>query len=114
MKLRSFPFIAAAIFLVNTTISYAETDAQAAEVETIPVDLTKEPVESSEPVPAKVAGAKNLPKRGDISQEVLLLIGQPVSVTPPVGDPAISSWVYTDYIVYFEDGKVLHSFYIND
>ena len=47
--------------------------------------------------------------RGISQQEVLTLLGEPEQRFDPVGSPAISSWAYDRFRVYFEDGKVLHT-----
>ena len=35
--------------------------------------------------------------------------GAPASVKAPVGDPPITRWEYTDFVVYFEYDKVIHA-----
>lgn len=51
----------------------------------------------------------DMPARGSTKERVLDRLGEPVNRVPPVGDPPISSWVYDDFIVYFEHDRVLHS-----
>lgn len=47
--------------------------------------------------------------RGASQEDVLRRFGEPQQRYRPVGEPAISSWEYGDFRVYFEDGLVLHT-----
>lgn len=47
--------------------------------------------------------------RGASQVEVLGLFGEPQRRHQPVGVPAISSWEYDGFRVYFENGRVLHT-----
>jgi len=49
------------------------------------------------------------PERGMSSDTVLARFGEPISMTPAVGDPPISRWTYADFTVYFEGDTVIHS-----
>ncbi len=49
------------------------------------------------------------PARGITMDQVKAKFGEPVSVSGPVGDPPITTWVYPEFSVYFEYNKVLHS-----
>ncbi|MEQ8660401.1 MAG: hypothetical protein RLW62_06255 [Gammaproteobacteria bacterium] len=49
------------------------------------------------------------PERGMSEQSVLAQFGEPMSMTPPVGNPPISRWHYADFTVYFEHATVIHS-----
>ncbi|GMQ75092.1 MAG: hypothetical protein BMS9Abin01_0336 [Gammaproteobacteria bacterium] len=49
------------------------------------------------------------PKRGSTMVDVEATIGPPESTSGPVGDPPITVWHYTQFNVYFEYDKVLHS-----
>lgn len=42
------------------------------------------------------------PRNGDTMQAVEARFGAPISTSGPVGDPAISSWRYPGFTVYFE------------
>lgn len=53
--------------------------------------------------------AQQTPRNGMEKNRVQEQFGEPQQKRPAVGEPAISSWVYQDYVVYFEDDKVLHS-----
>jgi hypothetical protein len=48
------------------------------------------------------------PRRGMHMEKVQQLYGQPLATTASVGTPPISSWTYSDRIVYFEYSTVLH------
>jgi hypothetical protein len=54
-----------------------------------------------------------LPKRGINMDAVLSEFGEPEDRLGPVGDPAITEWVYGSFRVYFEDDTVLHSIDLN-
>ncbi len=54
-----------------------------------------------------------LPKRGINMDDVLSQFGEPVDRYGPVGEPAISEWVYGSFRVYFENEIVLHSIDLN-
>jgi hypothetical protein len=54
-----------------------------------------------------------LPKRGISMDAVLSEFGEPEDRFGPVGDPAITEWVYGTFRVYFEDDTVLHSIDLN-
>ena len=49
------------------------------------------------------------PGRGDTDSAVLNRFGEPLERNAAVGSPAISSWVYPEFQVYFEDGVVIHA-----
>ena len=50
-----------------------------------------------------------VPTQGMTEAQVLDTFGPAISIKPPVGQPAVSQWLFTEFIVYFESGKVLHS-----
>jgi hypothetical protein len=54
-----------------------------------------------------------LPKRGISMDAVLSEFGEPEDRFGPVGDPAITEWVYGSFRVYFEDETVLHAIDLN-
>jgi hypothetical protein len=49
------------------------------------------------------------PNRGQSMEKVESIWGQPVSKQSPVGDPPISRWEYSDFVVYFEYQRVIHA-----
>ena len=50
----------------------------------------------------------DFPRRGMTMDKVRNEIGQPNYASEAVGKPPITSWTYSDRIVYFEYSKVLH------
>ncbi len=57
----------------------------------------------------KVVAPKNAPQRGMSKAAVIKRFGAPLSRTPAVGEPPISSWKYPGYRVYFENDRVIHA-----
>lgn len=51
----------------------------------------------------------NAPDRGALESFVLKQYGEPTSKTLGVGEPAISSWTYSAFKVFFENGRVIHT-----
>ncbi len=51
----------------------------------------------------------SLPIRGMSKKTVIERFGKPLSIHPAVGKPPISRWIYDNYTVYFEFGRVIHS-----
>lgn len=51
----------------------------------------------------------DLPETGMSQASVRAAWGTPEEIRGPVGEPPISQWHYRDFIVYFEDNRVLHS-----
>jgi len=49
------------------------------------------------------------PTRGMTQASVQSKYGSPASVKAPVGDPPITRWEYTGFVVYFEHDKVIHA-----
>ena len=49
------------------------------------------------------------PKSGMSKAQVEQHYGAPQQTTGAVGEPPISSWEYSDYVVYFEYDRVIHS-----
>ena len=50
-----------------------------------------------------------VPDQGMTEAQVLDTFGPAIRMKPPVGQPAISQWLFTEFTVYFESGKVLYS-----
>lgn len=53
--------------------------------------------------------AVKTPERGSLQSAVLKQFGKPASKSARVGKPAISSWTYNDFKVFFENNRVIHS-----
>jgi len=49
------------------------------------------------------------PANGMKQSQVEAVFGKPLDWSEAVGDPPISSWVYADFVVYFEYDEVIHS-----
>jgi len=49
------------------------------------------------------------PRRGMSMDTVETKWGQPVSKRGGIGDPPISRWEYSTFVVYFEYGNVIHA-----
>ena len=50
----------------------------------------------------------DMPRRGMSMDKVKNELGQPIYTSASVGQPPITSWTYSDRIVYFEYSTVLH------
>ncbi len=57
----------------------------------------------------RVVAPQNAPRRGMSKAAVIKRFGAPLSRSPAVGKPPISSWKYPGYRVYFENDRVIHS-----
>ncbi len=51
----------------------------------------------------------DFPKRWLTTAEVVQQYGEPISKSNPVGVPVITFWEYTNFVVFFEGDRVLHS-----
>jgi hypothetical protein len=49
------------------------------------------------------------PSRGMSMKRVQDRFGAPVRAQPAVGDPPITTWEYSDFLVYFEFDRVIHA-----
>ena len=49
------------------------------------------------------------PKRWMTVAEVVQQYGEPISKSFPVGVPVITFWEYSNFVVFFEEDRVLHS-----
>jgi hypothetical protein len=49
------------------------------------------------------------PKRGSSMEAVEARFGAPSNKSGPVGSPAITKWFYPNFVVVFENDKVLHA-----
>lgn len=55
------------------------------------------------------AGQASTPSRGMTAASVESRYGTPQSKVAPVGDPPISRWIYSDFVVFFEYDRVIHA-----
>ncbi len=58
---------------------------------------------------AQVDQSQERPSRGMTQARVEERYGIPEARNSAVGDPPISSWVYADFVVYFEYDRVIHA-----
>jgi len=58
---------------------------------------------------ASAAANDGRPTRGMTQTSVESKYGSPSSVTAPVGEPPITRWEYTDFVVFFEHDRVIHA-----
>lgn len=63
--------------------------------------IMKEPPNTLEGLPR--------PKKGMTMERVKQVFGEPEKTTTPVGNPPISQWVYSGYVVYFEGTHVVNT-----
>jgi hypothetical protein len=56
----------------------------------------------------KPAGVET-PQRGSSMDAVQAKFGEPSNKSGPVGNPAITKWFYPNFVVVFENDKVLHA-----
>ena len=49
------------------------------------------------------------PQRGSSMDAVQAKFGEPSNKSGPVGNPAITKWFYPNFVVVFENDKVLHA-----
>ena len=49
------------------------------------------------------------PQRGSTMEAVQAKFGEPANKAGPVGNPAITKWFYPNFVVVFENDKVLHA-----
>ncbi|MFP3978208.1 hypothetical protein [Marinobacter sp. KMM 10035] len=52
---------------------------------------------------------QNVPRVGTTQASVKASWGQPASIEGPIGHPPISQWNYGNFVVYFENDRVIHS-----
>lgn len=64
-------------------------------------------------IPIGQQGAANQnearPRSGISMVQVSERFGSPAQQLPAVGDPPISRWIYSNFTVYFESDRVIHS-----
>ncbi len=58
---------------------------------------------------ATAASDDGRPSRGMTQASVESRYGSPISVEAPVGEPPITRWVYSDFVVFFEYDRVIHA-----
>ncbi|MFO7993844.1 MAG: hypothetical protein R6U69_06760 [Marinobacter sp.] len=58
---------------------------------------------------AERSAQEDLPRTGMSESSVRNGWGSPMETRGPVGDPPIAQWHYEDFVVYFEDDRVIHA-----
>lgn len=77
--------------------------------QTVTGDVVQLPAKEMQPGETIKIKLLDYPRRGSSMDQVQQEFGQPLSVSEPVGNPPITSWTYSDRIVYFEYSTVLHA-----
>jgi len=86
--------------LTASVIAATLTLASAAQADTLEISVSKQSPEMH-----NVSRPHNGMDKGSVEQ----VFGSPQAINGPVGEPAISNWVYGQFTVYFEGNTVLHS-----
>jgi hypothetical protein len=84
--------LAATFILAMTPVSYATADEMV-----VPVGAQAD------------RNHADFPRTGTTQASVRAKWGEPRTIQGPVGKPAITQWVYQNFIVYFEGNRVLHT-----
>ncbi len=63
-------------------------------------------LQSGETLPVHIL---DFPHRGMSMDSVQKQLGEPLEISPTIGDPPITTWSYSDRTVYFEHSKVIHA-----
>jgi hypothetical protein len=75
----------------------------------LPVSGSAEVIQVPVGQQAKQKWSMERPITGMKQSQVEAMFGKPLDWREAVGDPPISSWVYPDFVVYFEYDHVIHS-----
>ena len=85
-----------------------EQPEQDAVVEEIVVKQVTGDVLQMQPGQTIIINPLDFPRRGMSMDKVQNELGQPVDISPTVGEPPITSWTYPDRVVFFEYSRVIH------
>lgn len=96
MKKRTIKAVCAATAL--TALAIGPFTTAAAEEVRVPVKAQ-----------AERSAQEDLPRTGMSQSSVRNGWGEPRETRGPVGDPPIAQWHYDDFVVYFEDDRVIHA-----
>ncbi len=77
-------------------------------VEEVVVEQVTGDVLEMQPGDTIIINPLDFPRRGMSMDRVENELGQPVDISPGIGDPPITSWSYSDRVVFFEYSKVIH------
>lgn len=50
-----------------------------------------------------------LPAHGETKSQVQSRYGKPQGIKGPTGEPPITQWFFSDFVVYFESDRVIHA-----
>ena len=67
-------------------------------------------IQPGETIPVRML---DFPRRGMTMGRVQNELGEPLIISPTVGQPPITTWSYPDRKVYFEGNRVIHAVAIN-
>ena len=65
--------------------------------------------QSADTAGAAITSDDGRPSRGMTQASVESRYGSPASIVAPVGEPPITRWVYSDFVVFFEYDRVIHA-----
>lgn len=119
---------------LNPTTSDSNKQEESAEKAMAPTEMAPaEPIPYDEPVPYDVITTTeparqqtgdvlelqsgetlpvhtlDFPKRGTSMDNVQKELGEPLTISPAIGDPPITTWSYNDRTIYFEHSRVIHA-----
>ena len=77
-------------------------------VEEVVVEQVTGDVLEMQPGDTIIINPLDFPRRGMSMDKVQNEMGQPVDISPSVGEPPITSWTYPDRVVFFEYSRVIH------
>ena len=77
-------------------------------VEEVVVEQVTGDVLEMQPGDTIIINPLDFPRRGMSMDRVENELGQPVDISPSVGNPPITTWSYPDRVVFFEYSKVIH------
>ena len=77
-------------------------------VEEVVVEQVTGDVLEMQPGDTIIINPLDFPRRGMSMDRVENELGQPLDISPGIGDPPITSWSYPDRVVFFEYSKVIH------
>ena len=77
-------------------------------VEEVVIEQVTGDVLEMQPGDTIIINPLDFPRRGMSMDRVENELGQPLDISPGIGDPPITSWSYSDRVVFFEYSKVIH------
>ncbi len=89
-------------------VTAEEVVVEEAVVEEVVVKQVTGDVLEIQPGQTIIINPLDFPRRGMSMDKVQNELGQPVDISPTVGNPPITSWTYPDRVVFFEYSRVIH------